>query len=92
MISMIGAAVFFAKMVGIAIVVATLLTALLYHLGWRNDHPTGFWPMRSILGFGGVMLAGVGFIVGSLFFILIGIGAYFFGLILGPKSVTPPVV
>ena len=90
MISMFGAAIFVVKILGIAIVVATLLTALLYHLGWRNDHPEGFWPTRSLVGFGGILLAGTGLIIGSLLAVIVGICAYFCSLVLSPSKSTPP--
>jgi hypothetical protein len=91
MLGITGAAILVAKLLGFAIVIVTLLTALLYHLGWRNDHPDGFWPLRSLLGFGGVLLAGTGLIIGSLFFIIIGISAYFCGLAFGgSKAAAPP--
>lgn len=89
MISMFGAAIFVVKILGFAIVVATLLTALLYHLGWRNDHPEGFWPTRALVGFGGILLAGTGLIIASPLAIIVGICAYFVSLVLSPKS-TPP--
>lgn len=89
MFSLFGAAVFVVKAIGIAIVVVTLLAALLYHLGWRNDHPTGFWPTRSLVGFGGILLAGTGLILGSILFVILGVCAYFCSLVMSPRN-TPP--
>jgi hypothetical protein len=90
MFSMFGAAVFVIKILGVAVVIATLLTALLYHMGWRNDHPNGFWPTSALVGFGGILLAGTGLIIGSLLAIIVGICAYFCSLVLSPKSPPPP--
>ena len=90
MFSILGAAVFVVKAIGIAVVLATLLAALLYHLGWRNDHPNDLWPTRSIVGFGGILLAGVGLILGSVVLLIVGICAYFCSLVLAPGSASPP--
>jgi hypothetical protein len=90
MFSILGAAVFVVKAIGIAIVVVTLLAALLYHLGWRNDHPNGFWPTRSLVGFGGILLAGIGLIVGSVLLVILGICAYFCSLVLGAGTPRTP--
>ena len=90
MFTIFGAAVFFVKAIGIAIVIVTLLAALLYHLGWRNDHPSGFWPTRSVVGFGGILLAGVGLILGSVILVILGISSYFCSLVLGPGTPRPP--
>jgi hypothetical protein len=90
MFSIFGAAVLVVKAIGIAIVVVTLLAALLYHLGWRNDHPEGFWPTRSLVGFGGIFLAGIGLILGSVIIFIVGICAYFCSLVMGNGTARPP--
>ena len=90
MFSILGAAVFVVKAIGIAIVIVTLLAAVLYHLGWRNDHPEGFWPTRSLVGFGGIFLAGTGLILSSVMLFILGICAYFCSLVLGPGASRPP--
>ena len=92
MFTIFGAAVFFVKAIGIAIIMVTLLAALLYHLGWRNDHPSGFWPTRSIVGFSGIFLAGLGLMLGSVVFVLLGGGAYLCSLVMGPGTPRPPSV
>jgi hypothetical protein len=90
MFSILGAAVFVVKAIGLAIVIVTILAAVLYHLGWRTDHPEGFWPTRSLVGFGGILLAGAGLIVGSVILFILGICAYFCSLVLGPGTSSPP--
>jgi hypothetical protein len=90
MFSLFGAAVFVVKIVGIAIIVVTLLAALLYHLGWRNDHPNGFWPTRALVGFSGILLAGTGLIIGSVLTVIIGVSAYLCSLVLSPGPSAPP--
>jgi hypothetical protein len=89
MISLAATAVVFLKLLGFAVVIATALCAILYHMGWRNDHPDGFWPLRAVLGFGGVLMAGTGLIFGSLMLLVVGMLAYLGGLIMRADPAPP---
>jgi hypothetical protein len=83
MMSLFAVGALFVKALGAAVVGVTVLCAVLYHLGWRNDHPDGFWPLRVVLGFGGVLVAGVGLFVGSVLLLVIGAVAYLAAVVFG---------
>lgn len=83
MMSLIAVGALLVKTLGAAVIGVTLLCALLYHLGWRNDHPNGFWPLRVVLGFGGVLVAGIGLFVGSVLLLAMGLVAYFAAVVFG---------
>jgi hypothetical protein len=83
MFSLLGSVYFLLKILGFGIVISTLLGALVYHLGWRNEHPLEFWPLKAVLGFGGGVVIGLGLIMGSLMLVIAGVVAYFAGLFAG---------
>lgn len=83
MISLIGSVYFLLKVLGAGVLISALLGALIYHLGWRNEHPLEFWPMKAVLGFGGGAVIGIGLIMGSFVFVFAGIVAYFLSLLVG---------
>jgi hypothetical protein len=91
MLTLLGSAYLIAKMLGFAVILATLLAAFIFHLGWRNSNPDGFWPLFAVLGFGGVLLAGAGLIIGSVLAVIGGVLCYLVSLFVGRGAPRPAV-
>jgi hypothetical protein len=89
---MIGSLFFFGRLLGIAMIVATIIAAFVYHLGWRNENPGEvIWPFKSMLGYGGILLLGVGLCIGSMGMVVVGALAYVGSMWVKSKPVTPAV-
>ena len=91
--SVLGSLFFFARLLGIAMIISTIIAAFVYHLGWRNENPNEVvWPFKSMLGYGGILLAGLGLFTGSAGAVIVGLAAYVASLCVKSRPVAPPVV
>ncbi|HYV98074.1 MAG TPA: hypothetical protein VE967_11510 [Gemmatimonadaceae bacterium] len=81
MLGLLGYGFLILRIVGVAVILATLMGAVVFHLGWRQEHPDTFWPLRSLIGFGGLMCVGAGLFLGSLLIAGLGVLAWIVGLL-----------